>query len=230
MSATVSLLGLKRLNEGILGELVVPEGVDIELVKDNLLAETAELEVIYPDAIFMQAMIGRWSTKELPVWDKLYKTTLLEYNPIENYDRTEMWTEDENTSKNLDSEATGSSDTTTDGNSKREGGTDTTTGTSKAVSAYNEVNFTPTEQVNVIAQTVDRENSFNEGNIKVRSKDGLISDETGKRALDRTGNVHGNTGFYTKQKMIEQERQIAEYNIIDAIINSFKNRFCLQVY
>lgn len=230
MSATVSLLGLKRLNEGILGELVVPEGVDIELVKDNLLAETAELEVIYPDAVFMQAMIGRWSAKELPVWDRLYKTTLLQYNPIENYNRQEKWTEDENTSKNLDSEATGSSDTATDGNSKRDSETITSTGTNKAVSAYNEVDFTPTEKVDVSAQTTDHETNSNEGNINVRSKDGLISDEKGKRALDRTGSIHGNTGFYTKQKMIEQERQIAEYNIIDVIITSFKNRFCLQVY
>lgn len=230
MSATMSLLGLKALNEGILGELVVPEGVDIELVKDNLLAETAELEVIYPDAVFMQAMIGRWSAKELPVWDRLYKTTLLQYNPIENYDRQEKWTEDENTSKNLDSEATGSSDTETDGNSKRDSETITSTGTNKAVSAYNEVDFTPTEKVDVAAQTTDRETTSNEGNINVRSKDGLISDEKGKRALDREGSIHGNTGFYTKQKMIEQERQIAEYNIIDVIITSFKNRFCLQVY
>lgn len=230
MSATVSLLGLKALNEGILGELVVPEGVDIELVKDNLLAETAELEVIYPDAVFMQAMIGRWSAKELPVWDRLYKTTLLEYNPIENYDLKEKWTEDENTTKNLDSEATGSSDTTTDGNSKRDSETITSTGTNKAVSAYNEVDFTPTEKVDVAAQTADHETNSNEGNINVRSKDGLVSDETGKRALNRDGSIHGNTGFYTKQKMIEQERQIAEYNIIDVIIASFKNRFCLQVY
>lgn len=230
MSATVSLLGLKALNEGILGELVVPEGLDIELVKDNLLAETAELEVIYPDAGFMQAMIGRWSAKELPVWDRLYKTTLLQYNPIENYDRQEKWTEDENTSKNLDSEATGSSDTVTDGSIKRDSETITSTGTNKAVSAYNEVDFTPTEKVDVAAQTTDNETSSNVGNINVRSKDGLVSDETGKRELDREGSIHGNTGFYTKQKMIEQERQIAEYNVIDVIINSFKNRFCLQVY
>lgn len=230
MSATVSLLGLKALNEEILGELVVPEGVDIELVKDNLLAETAELEVIYPDAVFMQAMIGRWSAKELPVWDKLYRTTLLEYNPVENYDRTEQWTEDENTTKNLDSEATGSSDTTTDKTNTRDSETTTSTGTNKAVSAYNEADFTPTEKVDVTAQTTDHETSSNEDNINVRSKDGLVSDETGKRLLDRSGTVHGNTGFYTKQKMIEQERQIADYNIIDVIINSFKNRFCLQVY
>ena len=230
MSATVSLLGLKCLNEGILGELVVPDGVDIELVKDNLLAETAELEVIYPDANFMQAMIGRWSAKEVPVWDRLYKTTLLKYNPIENYDRKEKWTEDENTTKNLDSEATGNSTTQTDSSSKTHGETETNNGTSKYVSAYNETEFTPTERTTSNAQTIEDSNNTTESDINVKTKDGLISDERGKRLLDREGEMSGNTGFYTKQKMIEQERQIAEYNIIDVIINSFKNRFCLQVY
>lgn len=228
--STVSLLGLKRLNDGILSELVVPEGIDIELVKDNLLAETAELEVIYPDAYFMQAMIGRWSSKELPVWDKLYKTTLLEYNPIENYYRKEKWTEDENTTKNLDSEATGNSTTETGSTSKTHDETETNTGTSKYVSAYNETEFTPTERTNNNAQTIEDSNNTTESEINVKSKDGLVSDETGKRLLDREGEISGNTGFYTKQKMIEQERNIVEYNIIDVIINSFKNRFCLQVY
>ena len=62
MSATVSLLGLSRINPGILDELALPDGLDADLVKDNLLAETAELEVIYPDALFMQSMIGRART------------------------------------------------------------------------------------------------------------------------------------------------------------------------
>lgn len=230
MSATVSLLGLKRLNEGILGELVVPKGVDIELVKDNLLAETAELEVIYPDAVFMQAMIGRWSAKELPVWDRLYKTTLLQYNPIENYVRQEKWTEDENTSKNLDSKETGSNTTQASDSSKSHGERENTDGTSKYVSAYNETEFTPTERIAGNSQVIGDFNASSESDINTNTKNGLVSDENGKRALAREVSIHGNTGFYTKQKMIEQERQIAEYNIIDVIINSFKNRFCLQVY
>ena len=225
MSATVSLLGLKRLNEGILGELVVPEGVDIELVKDNLLAETAELEVIYPDAVFMQAMIGRWSAKELPVWDRLYKTTLLQYNPIENYDRQEKWTEDENTSKKTGSNTTQASDS-----SKSHGERENNDGTSKYVSAYNETEFTPTERTTGNSQVIGDFNASSESDINTKTKNDLVSDETGKRALNREGSIHGNTGFYTKQKMIEQERSIAEYNIIDVIITSFKNRFCLQVY
>lgn len=230
MSATVSLLGLKRLNEGILGELVVPEGVDIELVKDNLLAETAELEVIYPDAVFMQAMIGRWSAKELPIWDRLYKTTLLQYNPIENYDRQEKWTEDENNSKNLNSEETGSNTTQASDSYKSHGERENNDGTSKYVSAYNETEFTPTERTTGNSQVTGDSNASSESDINTKTKNGLVSDEKGKRALAREGSIHGNTGFYTKQKMIEQERQIAEYNIIDVIINSFKNRFCLQVY
>lgn len=230
MSATLSLLGLKRLNEGVLGELVVPEGVDIELVKDNLLAETAELEVIYPDAIFMQAMIGRWSAKELPVWQKLYNTTILEYNPIENYDRKERWTEDENTKRNTDSEATGTSNTESSGTSKQNRENEVNHGTNHYTSAYNETDFTPTGRDDDSQQELGATTQDDEGNVKVSAKSGNVTDETGKRLLDRTGETSGNTGFYTKQKMIEQERSVAEYNIIDVIINSFKNRFCLQVY
>lgn len=230
MSATVSLLGLKRLNDGILGELVVPDGVDVELVKDNLLAETAELEVIYPDAIFMQAMIGRWSAKELPIWERLYKTTLLEYNPIENYDRIEEWTEAEDTKKNTEADATGTSKTDTDGTSTRESNTDGVINDQKYVSAYNEVEFTPTERDNNTQNEKNNSEQKDVGTVSVKTSAENTTDETGNRNLLRKGRAHGNIGVTTSQQMIEAEREVALYNIIDVIITSFKNRFCLQVY
>lgn len=230
MSATVSLLGLKRLNDGILGELVVPDGVDVELVKDNLLAETAELEVIYPDAMFMQAMIGRWSAKELPIWERLYKTTLLEYNPIENYDRMEEWTEAEDTKKNTEADATGTSKTDTDGTSTRESNTDGVINDQKYVSAYNEVEFTPTERDNNTQNEKNNSEQKDVGTVSVKTSAENTTDETGNRNLLRKGRAHGNIGVTTSQQMIEAERDVALYNIIDVIINSFKNRFCLQVY
>lgn len=230
MSATVSLLGLKRLNDGILGELVVPDGVDVELVKDNLLAETAELEVIYPDPIFMQAMIGRWSAKELPIWERLYKTTLLEYNPIENYDRMEEWTEAEDTKKNTEADATGTSKTDTDGTSTRESNTDGVINDQKYVSAYNEVEFTPTERDNNTQNEKNNSEQKDVGTVSVKTSAENTTDETGNRNLLRKGRAHGNIGVTTSQQMIEAEREVALYNIIDVIITSFKNRFCLQVY
>ena len=230
MSATISLLGLKRLNDGILGELVVPDGVDVELVKDNLLAETAELEVIYPDAVFMQAMIGRWSAKELPIWERLYKTTLLEYNPIENYDRMEEWTEAEDTKKNTEADATGTSKTDTDGTSTRESNTDGVINDQKYVSAYNEIEFTPTERDNNTQNEKNNSEQKDVGTVSVKTSAENTTDETGNRNLLRKGRAHGNIGVTTSQQMIEAERDVALYNIIDVIINSFKNRFCLQVY
>ena len=119
MSATMSLLGLYQKNNNLFIELELPKGIERDTVVDNLLMETAELEVLFTNPLFMQAAIGTWSSKELPVWQKLYDTTLLKYNPIQNYDRTEKWSEDENITKNTDSEATGTSKTESDGTSKQ---------------------------------------------------------------------------------------------------------------
>ncbi len=42
----------------------------------------------------------------------------------------------------------------------------------------------------------------------------------------RTGNI----GVTTTQQMIEQERKIAEFNMVSFIAQSFKQRFCLLIY
>lgn len=230
MSATVSLLGLSRINTGILDELVLPDGLDADLVKDNLLAETAELEVIYPDAVFMQAMIGRWSHKELPIWTRLYKTTLLDYNPIENYDRTEEWTEGENSARSVDAETTGSSTTDSTGSTNTSGTTTAGATGQKFVSAYNETDFTPTEKDTDTQTGSSDTEQHEEGNVKVKTTADTTTSETEKRDLVRSGRAHGNIGVTTSQRMIESEREVSLYNIIDVIITSFKNRFCLQIY
>ena len=230
MSATMSLLGLYRKNNNLFLELELPEGIERDTVVDNLLMETAELEVLFTNPLFMQTAIGTWSSKELPVWQKLYDTTLLKYNPIQNYDRTEKWSEDENTTKNTDSEATGTSKTESDGTSKQNRDTTIDNATNHFTSAYNETDFTPTGRDQQNQQEIGETTQTDEGNVNVSAKSGNVTDETGKRFLDRSGEISGNTGFYTKQKMIEQERNIAMFNVIDHIINSFKNRFCLQIY
>ena len=86
---TLSLLGLYKYNEKLFDGLKVPERVDRETLVNNLLAETAELEILYPDSEFMARMIAVWSEKELPVWEKLENTLHYDYDPISNYDRHE---------------------------------------------------------------------------------------------------------------------------------------------
>lgn len=230
MSATMSLLGLYQNNPSLFLELELPDGVSKDTVIDNLLMETAELEVLYPNPYFMQAAIGTWSLKELSIWKKLYETTVLKYDPIHNYDRNESWTEDENTDKKGSSENRGSVSTETEGTSTQNRNGSGTVDTSHYVSAYNETDFTPTakdtENQNASSSTNQQDSSSVDSS---ESSSGNTS-ESEKRSVKRNGEVSGNTGFYTKQKMIEQEREIAMFNIIDHIISSFKNRFCLLIY
>ena len=85
----LSVLGLYKYNDKIFDGLRLPEDVDRKTLVNNLLAETAEFEVLYPDAEFMANMIAVWSEKELPVWEKLKSTLHYDYDPISNYDRHE---------------------------------------------------------------------------------------------------------------------------------------------
>lgn len=94
MPATMSLLGLYNWDSTILDGLIVPAGVEREVVINNLLRECAELEVLYPQPEAMKFFVGEWSKERLPVWTRLESTLHYDYNPINNYDRHEEW-EDE---------------------------------------------------------------------------------------------------------------------------------------
>ena len=44
------------------------------------------------------------------------------------------------------------------------------------------------------------------------------------------GRAWGNIGVTTSQQMLTQEREVANFNIYQIIIDDFKDRFCLQLY
>lgn len=101
--ATLSLLGLYQYDNTIFDELVLPEGMDKQLYINNLLMETAELEVLFSNPATMRSVIGIWSSAHLDSWSKMWNTTKLEYNPIENYDRQEDWTDNNKTNSKVQS-------------------------------------------------------------------------------------------------------------------------------
>ena len=107
--ATISPLGLYRWDETIFDLMQIPSALDKPTLIDNLLAETAELEVLYPNPVVFKNLIGVWSAKQIDIWNKLYATTQYEYNPIENYNRYETGSED-----GAGSTAHTGTDTTTD--------------------------------------------------------------------------------------------------------------------
>lgn len=222
MRATLSILGLYKYSPDVFDLLKLPDGVSLDSVRDNILMELAELELLHPSGTFMKTAIGIWSTKQLPVWEKLYATTKLEYNPIHNYDRTEEWTEEEtgnrNESRTQSQESSGESSGTV-----QNSGEDTV---KSDVSAFNETSYTPKE---LQTTTLGTENTSS-GTAKQKTDITDGTDENSSRNNTRTGRAYGNIGVTTTQQMIEAERNVVKFNIVDYIVEDFKRRFCLLIY
>ena len=222
MRATLSILGLYQYSPDVFDLFKLPDGVSLDSVRDNILMELAELELLYPSGEFMKTAIGIWSSKQLPVWEKLYATTILEYNPIHNYDRTEEWTEEEtgnrNESRTQNQESNGESSGTVQNSGKDTVKSD--------VSAFNETAFTPKEMQTT---TLGTENTSS-GTAKQTTEITDGTDENSSRKNTRTGHAFGNIGVTTTQQMIEAERSVVKFNIVDYIVEDFKRRFCLLIY
>lgn len=227
-SATLSLLGLYEWDSSLFDLLVIPEDMDRNTLIQNILAETAELEVLYPNPTVLKNLIGVWSNRWNPVWEKLYSTTQYEYDPIENYNRYE-----EGTTEGEDSTTHSGTDTRTI--SRTRSGSDTNAGTGQDENYVAGYDSSPSGTDDGLVKS-NRDQSQNSNTITYGSREN-ISDATqhGERvASTREGghtlHAHGNIGTMSTQEMIERERNIDTFNVYDIIIDEFKHRFCVLVY
>lgn len=84
--ATFPLQTIYDLYPDIMDDLALPDGVDRDMVIGELLAQLGELDVIYQDPDRLQAAIRTWSYSMKYKWDKMYQTTVVEYDPLINRD------------------------------------------------------------------------------------------------------------------------------------------------
>lgn len=226
MRATLSILGLYQREPTLFDELELPGSMNKDVLIDNILYEAATLEAYYPDPNFMKFMIGRWSFMNQSVWQKLYDTTVLEYNPIFNYDRTEEWSENE---QMLDKRTlTGKEMETSTDNSSGEIRSSGTVQSELNVSGYNESSYVPREQTIETPDTLTSNTSETDRIVSIDKNDTENMDR--KRDNIRTGRAFGNIGVTTTQQMIQQERETVLFNMYKVITDSFIERFCLMIY
>ena len=217
--------GLYNYDNTLFDGFNVPDGLVKQIAIDAILMRTRELEILYPDFSYMKNRITIWSNKYQANWKKLYDTTVLEYNPIENYDRMEDWTD-------TDDETT----TSARDNTRNTNNTVKSTSTNEIM---NNVNVTD-QNTAFNAGLADHAKQITDGDT---TENGTITNtETGKDTENesvnggrtgrhtRTGRAHGNIGVTTSQQMIQSERDLVVFNLYDVIAESFIENFCLMVY
>lgn len=215
MRSTLSLLGLWRWSPDVLDLLQLPSELDREAVINELLLQCAEVEILYPDPDFLKQAVGAWSRIMLPIWQRLYSTTVLEYDPISNYDRHEEWSD--SGSGNMSGSSSGTS-----GHNSSSTNTDNTTTTN------GRTGFNANEGMQPAASQTSTNNSSVTGTDSINDSNETETSSTSSSS--HSGRMWGNIGVTTSQQMIESERQVASYNVVQVIIRDFQDRFCILVY
>ena len=234
----LSVLGLYKFNSHLFDDLRYPDGFtdnEKEVVVGNILAECAELECLYPDYDFCKLMIGLWSKMNLPTWQRIYDLSQIEYNPIENYNRTEIETIN-----------TDQSDTHSGNDVKKDSGTDTqlvhssatdsnsgTDSNTNSITAYDSNQMYAHDKSDMTyGHKVDSDSTGSNATTYGKTET-FTHGETISREGETTRENHttGNVGVTTSQQMASQEVELApNLNVMKMIVNSFKERFCLLVY
>lgn len=217
--------GLYNYDNTLFGGFDVPEGLVKQIAIDAILMRTRELEILYPDFNYMKNRITIWSNKYQNNWKKLYDTTVLEYNPIENYDRMEDWTDTDDESTTSARDNTRNTNNTVKSTSKNEimnsvNVTDQNTAFNAGLADHaKQITDGDTTENGTITNTESGKDTENES---------VNGGRTGKHT--RIGRAHGNIGVTTSQQMIQSERDLVVFNLYDVIAESFIENFCLMIY
>lgn len=228
--ATLSALGLYEWDNTIFDWMEIPAALDRETLIQNLLAETAELEILYPKPVVFKNLVAVWSRKQIDIWNRLYETTQYEYNPIENYDRMETGTTD-GTGRTTHSGTDTTGETTTHGGTDsrtenmKTGGADTVTENVQQGGREGETTTGKiTSQGNTTETMNDEKGHWQAGyNANTGTDDGLvkqskdIDEATTETNTEKTDNSNGSkttTFGKTEAKTLETEygksEQVAE--------------------
>lgn len=159
-SAKFTLFGCERyfnsINQSLFDNLRVPEGLTKEALTNNILMRGGEFEVMYGDPEFMRFAIGTWSDKWMPTMQRWVDALAIEYNPLENYDRMEDWTDNtERSDATSQTSSTNRSETSAHDESEAENNTSTETGTESAT--YSQSDAKSGTGTNNIDNTTDRD-------------------------------------------------------------------------
>ena len=233
--ATMSILGLYEYDNTIFDNLNLPTAADITTDAEKvanpwipdksdfiayLCMNLAELELVYPSASIMKQMIGIWSKAHHPEWVQLYNTMLYKYNPIWNKDGTWKETRDLD-GKNDRTAGLTVTDTRTYTNLK-----DVQTGAVEHdVTGYDSNTYSPDtrDKYNDLTNTRNGEDK----NVQtIQGTDKYYTEDNGTITREEGGNI----GVTTTQAMINEQREIVQFNLYDYITNSFKTTFCILIY
>ena len=201
MQSKLTLIGLYNYDNTALDLLSFPEGIDKNLAISTILLRCGEFELLYPSLPFVKSLCDVWSKKHYRTFEKWVAALAVEYDPLNNYDRHEIY-----------------SDT--------HSGQDSTTGSTTPA----QTTVTATESVSAFDSTGYQPKAQNTDSMVVNVAGSDSSTITHGEVISHEGHLYGNIGVTTSQEMLKSELDIARFNLYEQIADIFCEEFCLMIY
>lgn len=236
-SAKITTLAFYRWmvdhDDDLFSLLSVPDGMDKDVLINNILMQSAPFEVVYSDPYIMQGLIGRWSDAHADMWARWAEAweQALEFNPMENFDRTEH-EEIKNSGTDQNSNTQTRNLAGTDNRTANLSDNETKNLVDEhTVSAYDSSTYSPK----------DRDTHTGTDNISHTGTDNRSMSDTGTvsdagsfvhgHRIDRDARYHGNIGVTSLSSLLKEWQTVGEeWDLYAVITNQFLNEFCILVY
>ena len=88
----ISILSIYKYFPFVFDDFQTPDAMDKKLIIDTICKNCAELSLVYSAPDQLKNLIGIWSRSNVSIWERLFSLSETEYNPIENYNKTDVHT------------------------------------------------------------------------------------------------------------------------------------------
>ena len=234
----ITMIGMESyLNyqgKSLFDDVTMPDGIDFDTLKGNILLEGGEFEVLYSNPDFMRDCVTKWGKKYYQTFKKWIDALNFEYEPLWNFDRHEEWSEDiagDNTTTYGKKDTRIVESDTKQTNDLKEN-VDIDDEVENKRSAMDSSSYQPHDQI----LTDSGQETRNTGTIKNELDTTDTNTESGSDKNEHntqtthTGHLYGNIGVTTSQQMLESELELRKWNIYEHITDLFIKDLLIPVY
>lgn len=230
----MTLYGMLQYDPSIFDGVILPDGIDPNIVKDDIIEKCGDLYPYYQVPPRVKLAITRFFAEYYHNFEMMYLALTNEYNPIENTDWSEKSQRKVNSKDNgtdnrvIEGGVTNTTSNTTDFESNPASYAESTVYTN----AYNEGVGTERDRTKTQQGGKDTSKTTASGSdiTANSSSDVLNYNKNNDTTDDFEIRRHGNIGVQTTSQIITMELQMRRTNLYNTIVELFEDRICVQVY
>lgn len=223
-----------RYSPELFNDISLDERLEKNLLITYIMQYCGSNEVRYPEPEILKMCVDAFFKSKKENYSRMLDALLIEYSPIENYDRMEERTLDINreNSVNRSGEDSGTDNRTLSSTTVDSIQSEKKSTSENKTSAFNATTYQPLDTSTTEESGRSTDNMENNGTDNLARENKFSNSETGNGTEGHKENarMHGNIGVTTNQQMINEEIELRKINIYELIALDFENEITIPVY